>query len=93
LQEWCEFMTEQAQKLIGYIKRDVLRNSTIELDADTPLISSGLIDSLALVEILCEVEDVTERRIPASKVLPKDMDTINLMLATAERIGRSRQKR
>jgi hypothetical protein len=30
-------------------------------------------------------------RIPATKVQPKDMDTVNLMFATAQRLGRPRK--
>jgi acyl carrier protein len=55
------------------------------------LISSGLIDSLALVQILAKLEDVTRLRIPAAKVQPKDLDNVTLMLATAVRVGKPRK--
>ncbi len=42
---------------------------------DIPLVSSGLIDSLALVDILAELEDLTNLRIPAGKVPAKDIYT------------------
>ena len=58
----------------------------VQLEEDTPLVSSGLIDSMALVGLLGKLEDLTQRRIPAGKVQPKDLDTIRLMLATAERV-------
>ena len=54
--------------------------------------SSGLIDSLALVDILLKLEDVTGTRIPAGKVQPKDMDTVRLMFSTAARVGKPRKK-
>ncbi len=81
-------MNEAAQQLIDYIQKDLLRKKAIDITADTPLVSSGLIDSLALVDILAKVEQVTRTRIPAGKVQPKDMDTVSLMLATAARVGR-----
>ena len=80
--------TEPAQQLIDYISKDVISRPGVEIAEDTPLVSSGLIDSLALVNILLKVEDVTHTRIPAGKVRPKDMDTVNSMLATAERLGK-----
>jgi hypothetical protein len=43
------------------------------------------------VNILLELETVTRLRIPASKVQPKDMDTVALMLATAQRLGKPRK--
>ena len=79
---------EAAQQLIEYIQKDILRKKTVAIDVDTPLVSSGLVDSLALVDILAKVEQVTRMRIPAGKVQPKDMDTVSLMLATAARVGR-----
>ena len=81
-------MDEQAQQLINYICKDVIARPGVEIHEDTSLVSSGLIDSLALVNILLKVEDVTHTRIPAGKVKPKDMDTVNLMLATARRLGK-----
>jgi acyl carrier protein len=86
-------MNEQAREIIDYIVREVIRrpDKQITITEDTPLVSAGLIDSLALVTILQKVEDVTHMRIPAGKVLPKDMDTVKLMLATAERVGKPRK--
>ena len=81
-------MNAAAQQLIEYIQKDILRRKTIDITTETPLVSSGLIDSLALVDILAKVEQVTHMRIPAGKVQPKDMDTVSLMLATAARVGR-----
>ncbi len=79
---------EAAQQLIEYIQKEILRKKTVAIDADTRLVSSGLVDSLALVDILAKVEQVTRMRIPAGKVQPKDMDTVSLMLATAARVGK-----
>ncbi len=85
-------MNEKAQEIIDYIVREVIRrpDKQITITEDTPLVSAGLIDSLSLVTILQKVEDVTHMRIPAGKVLPKDMDTVKLMLATAQRVGKPR---
>ena len=81
---------EYAQRMIDYVVSEVIQRP-VELNADTPLVSSGLIDSLALVNILQYLEDVTHMRIPASKVQPKDMDSVALMLATARRVGKPRK--
>jgi acyl carrier protein len=80
-----------SQQMIDYIAREVIRRPGVEITEDTPLVSSGLIDSLALVNILLQLEDVTRMRIPASKVQPKDMDTVALMFATARRMGKPRK--
>jgi acyl carrier protein len=82
---------EQAQQMIDYILREVIRRPGVTITAETPLVSSGLIDSLALVTILLQLEDVTHMRIPAGKVQPKDMDTVALMMGTAQRFGKPRK--
>ena len=51
-------MNEQAQQIIGYILKEVVRRPGVEIHEDTPLVSSGLIDSLELVTILVKLEDV-----------------------------------
>ena len=83
-------MTEQAQQMIEHIAL-TLRKPGIQIDESTPLVSSGLIDSMALVDLLLKLEDLTHLRIPAGKVRPKDMDTVALMFATAHRVGRRRK--
>jgi acyl carrier protein len=85
-------MNQQAQQIIDYIRLEVIGDDTVQLDEQTPLVSSGLIDSMALVDILGKLEDVTNLRIPAGKVQAKDMDTVQLMFATAARVGRTRKK-
>jgi acyl carrier protein len=86
--------TEQAQALLNYLSSNVLRRRRdIQLTADSSLVASGLIDSFALVDVLVKLEEVAEMRIPAGKVQPKDMDTVNLMLAMAKRVGRPRQQK
>jgi acyl carrier protein len=81
---------EQAQQMLDYIAHEVIRRADIEITKETPLVSSGLMDSLALVGVLTKLEDVTRLRIPVGKVQPKDMDTVALMLATAQRLGKPR---
>ena len=80
-----------AEKLIEYITQQVIRRPGVEVTADTPLVSSGLIDSFALVDILAKLEDVTNMRISAGKVQPRDMDTVTLMLSTARRVGKPKK--
>jgi acyl carrier protein len=85
-------VTEQAQQLVDYIVKEIIRRPGMTIAEDTPLVSSGLIDSLALVDILMKLEDVTRMRIPAGKVQAKDMDTVALMFATAQRVARPRAR-
>jgi len=83
-------MTAEAQQMIAYITK-LIRQPGVIQDENTPLVSSGLIDSMALVDLLLKLEDLTHKRIPAGKVQPKDMDTVAKMFATAERVGKPRK--
>jgi len=83
-------MTPEAQQMIEQIVR-LIRKPNLELDENTPLVSSGLIDSMALVDLLQKLEDLTHTRIPPGKVVPKDLDTVALMFATAQRVGKPRK--
>jgi acyl carrier protein len=83
-------MTPEAQQMIEQIVR-LVRKPNLKLDENTPLVSSGLIDSMALVDLLQKLEDLTHTRIPPGKVQPKDLDTVSLMFATAQRVGKPRK--
>ena len=83
-------MSEPVRQIIDYIVREIIRRPSVKIDEDMPLVSSGLIDSLALVDILLKLEEVTKMRIPAGKVQAKDMDTVRLMFSTVARVGKPR---
>ena len=83
-------MTVEAQQMIEHIAA-LIRKPGVALDETTPLVSSGLIDSMALVDLLLKLEDLTHMRIPAGKVQPKDLDTVEKMFATAQRVGKPRR--
>jgi acyl carrier protein len=83
-------MTSEAEQMIAHIVA-LIRKPGVTIDENTPLVSSGLIDSMSLVDLLLKLEDLTRKRIPAGKVQPKDMDTIAKMFATAERVGKPRK--
>ena len=83
-------MTAEAQQMIEHILH-LIRKPGVTIDENSPLVSSGLIDSMALVDLLLKLEDLTHMRIPAGKVQPKDLDTVAKMFATAARVGKPRK--
>jgi acyl carrier protein len=83
-------MTTEEQQMIQHIAQ-LIRKPSLAIDENTPLVSSGLIDSMSLIDLLLKLEDLTHKRIPAGKVQPKDMDTVATMFATAERVGKPRK--
>lgn len=83
-------MTADTEEMIAHISALIGRPG-VTIDENTPLVSSGLIDSMSLVDLLLKLEDLTHKRIPAGKVQPKDMDTVAKMFATADRVGKPRR--
>lgn len=83
-------MTPEAQQMIEHIVR-LIRKPNLKLEENTPLVSSGLIDSMALVDLLQKLEDLTHMHIPPGKVQPKDLDTVVMMFVTARRVGKPRK--
>lgn len=83
-------MTAEAEQMIEHV-RHLIRKPGMTIEENTPLVSSGLIDSMALVDVLLKLEDLTHMRIPAAKVQPKDLDSVAKMFATAQRVGKPRK--
>lgn len=83
-------MSEEARQMIEHIA-GLIRKPAVTLDENTPLVSSGLVDSMALIDLLVKLEELTHMRIPAGKVQPKDLDTVAKMFATAQRVGKPRK--
>ena len=79
---------ELMKQLTAYISEKVMKGKGAAINEDTPLVSSGLIDSFALIEIFLELQKVAGRKVPASKVQAKDMDTVRSMFAMAEKFGK-----
>lgn len=80
-------MNAEETQMIEYILRRI-RKPGIKIDESTPLFSSGLVDSLALADVLAKLEDLTHTRIPPGKVQPQDLETVSRMFATAKRVGK-----
>lgn len=79
---------EQMKQLTSYISEKVMKGKGAAINEDTPLVSSGLIDSFALIEIFLELQKIAGRKVPASKVQAKDMDSVRLMFAMVDKFGK-----
>ena len=83
-------MTADKLQMLDHITQ-LLRRPGVAIDENTRLVSSGLIDSMSLVDVLLKLEDLTHMRIPAGKVQPKDLDSVAMMFETARRVGKARK--
>ena len=85
-------LTPQLEEMLSYITTTVVRHANSAIDVDTPLFTSGLVDSFGLVDMLLQLETVVGVRIPAGRLRPSDVDTVRLMVAAAHRVGRGTGK-
>lgn len=77
-------MTDAARQLIEFISKKLLRGRMV-VDEHTPLVSSGLIDSLAQTELVLALEEITGKRFGPGSISPEDLDTVGRMLEAAAR--------
>jgi acyl carrier protein len=77
-----------AQRLAQYINRNLLRAPDRHLESNTPLISSGLLDSFSLIRVLTFIEDEFGVTIPDQFVTEEAMNSVALIVQLATKHGR-----
>ena len=77
-------MTLTAEELLQHM-RDHLGVDTAEIDAASPLFSSGMIDSFSLVSLICFIESRCGEPIDPTDITLDNMDSINRILAFINR--------
>jgi acyl carrier protein len=65
------------EKQLGYAVAD-----------DDPLVSSGLIDSLSVVQLITALEKELNVHLPAATLQPDDFDTIDYTVETVMRVAK-----
>ena len=66
------------QTIIEYIKKEYLdEDSTEEIKGDTPLISSGIVDSFSMVSLKVFLEKKFNIKIPDEKATTEAFDSVN----------------
>ncbi len=77
-------MALTADNLLEYL-RDELGVETNDVEVATPLFSSGVIDSFALVQLITYLEEHCNVRFDAADVSLENLDSIERILALVER--------
>ncbi|MDH4211326.1 MAG: acyl carrier protein [candidate division WOR-3 bacterium] len=72
-------MTEDIKNLIiEYVKKEYLEeDAEEEVNENTPLISSGIVDSFSMVSLKTFLEKKFNIKIPDEKATPEAFDTVN----------------
>lgn len=76
-------MNETTKKMIiDYVKKEYLDDDSDQaIDADTKLISSGIVDSFSMVALKTFLEKKFQIKIPDEKATPEAFDSVNSIMA------------
>ncbi len=70
-------MDEMQKMVMEYVREEYLEDEEEELTLDTPLISSGIVDSFSMVSLKRFLETRYKIQIPDAKATPEAFDTVN----------------
>jgi acyl carrier protein len=68
-------------RLLAFIRRELIRDRAIAIDEDTYLFDDGLIDSLKLLQLIAFIEVETERLIPEREIVMEHFRSVRAMAA------------
>jgi len=75
-------MEDTKQMIIDYIKKEFLEeDDEMEVKEDTPLITSGIVDSFSMVSLKTFLEKKYKIQIPDAKATPEAFDTVNNIIS------------
>jgi len=75
---------EMKDLILNYVKKEYIDDEDVEIAYDTPLISSGYVDSFSMVSLLVFLEHKFKIKIPPSKATPEAFDSVNNIVALVE---------
>ncbi|MCX6256109.1 MAG: acyl carrier protein [Bacteroidia bacterium] len=70
-------MEEMKDLILNYVKKEYMEDEDEEITFDTPLISSGYVDSFSMVSLLVFLENKFKIKIPPEKATPEAFDSVN----------------
>jgi acyl carrier protein len=70
-------MEDMKELILNYVKNEYIDDDDVEITYDTPLISSGYVDSFSMVSLLVFLENKFKIKIPPAKASPEVFDSVN----------------
>jgi acyl carrier protein len=72
---------EMKDLVLKYVIKEFMEDEDVEITYDTPLISSGYIDSFSMISLLVFLENKFKIKIPPGKATPEAFDSVNKIVA------------
>lgn len=70
-------LNEMKEMILKYVIKEYVDDEDVEITFETPLISSGYVDSFSMVSLLVFLENKFKIKIPPSKATPEAFDSVN----------------
>ncbi|MBG0858533.1 MAG: acyl carrier protein [Bacteroidales bacterium] len=70
-------LEEMKDLILKYIIKEYMEDEDAEITYETPLISSGYVDSFSMVSLLVFLENKFKIKIPPGKATPEAFDNVN----------------
>jgi acyl carrier protein len=74
-------MEDMKDIVLNYVIKEYMEDGDEEITYETPLISSGFVDSFSMVSLLVFLENKFKIKIPPSKATPEAFDSVNSIVA------------
>jgi acyl carrier protein len=76
-----EELMDRKAVLVEYIKNEIMRNRNAKLADDEDLLSSGILDSLGILQLVAFIEKTFGIRIPDEDVIFDNFQSVSAMTA------------
>ncbi|MGE5349422.1 MAG: hypothetical protein ACM3NP_09115 [Actinomycetota bacterium] len=74
-------INEMKELVLKYVIKEYIDDDDVKITYETPLISSGYVDSFSMVSLLVFLENKFRIKIPPSKATPEAFDSVNSIVA------------
>jgi acyl carrier protein len=74
-------LEEMKDLVLNYVIKEYIEDEDEKITYDTPLISSGYVDSFSMVSLLVFLENKFKIKIPPSKATPEAFDNVNSIVS------------
>lgn len=73
------YVQQVAEQLVAFTNHTILRDVSSGIDADTPILEAGVLDSLSMLLLLSHVESSFGVQLPIEEVLPENFETLRVL--------------
>jgi acyl carrier protein/D-alanine--poly(phosphoribitol) ligase subunit 2 len=76
---------EMREQIIEFIRDEYVENEDTEIEVDTPLITSGLVDSFSMVSLKMFLEDEYEIKMTDEEANTEAFDSVKAIMGLVQR--------